>query len=139
MLTDFEVELPAALCSVGEARRLLEDFVRPLQLPAEQVEDLKIALSEACTNAVCHGCKVDPSSRIRVQFAASSSVISIEVEDCGCGAIPETITLPDPEQLTTGGRGLFLMQALMDEVKFERRGGSTLVRLMLHHHPPLTD
>jgi len=127
-----EMEFPADLRTIAEARRSLEEFVRPCNLTATQIDDLKIALSEACTNAVCHGCHADPGKQIRVRLTASDGAIGIEVEDCGGGPIPERVTLPEPDELAVGGRGLFLMQALMDEVDFKRSARGTLVRLCMN-------
>ena len=92
--------------------------------------DIEVALREALLNAVVHGNKEDPGKHIhlRVRCRADGEV-SMVIRDEGAGF--EVDSLPDPtapEQLmSTHGRGIYLMRALMDEVSFDE--GGTVVHM----------
>jgi len=72
----------------------------------------------------------DPEKRVRVEVTIKLDEVSVIVTDQGVGFDPESVpdpTLPDNIS-KSGGRGIFLMKALMDEVQFNERGNSvTLV------------
>ena len=92
--------------------------------------DIEVALREALLNAVVHGNREDPSKHIylRVRCRADGEV-AMAIRDEGAGF--EIDSVPDPtapEQLvSTHGRGIYLMRALMDEVSFEE--GGTVVQM----------
>jgi serine/threonine-protein kinase RsbW len=92
--------------------------------------DIEVALREALLNAVIHGNKEDPGKRVylRVRCRADGEV-SVAIRDEGAGF--ESGSVPDPtapeHRLSTHGRGIYLMRALMDEVSFEE--GGTVVHM----------
>jgi anti-sigma regulatory factor (Ser/Thr protein kinase) len=94
------------------------------------VEDLVVAASEACTNAVVHA----ESRRFEVTWAASDDEVTIRVRDEG--VFRRRVPLQDAEASdgsTSGGRGIPLMLALVDEMSLRegtwRRPG-TAIRLV---------
>ena len=92
--------------------------------------DIEVALREALLNAVIHGNKEDPGKRVylRVRCRADGEV-SVGIRDEGAGF--ESGSVPDPtapeHRMSTHGRGIYLMRALMDEVSFEE--GGTVVHM----------
>jgi serine/threonine-protein kinase RsbW len=87
--------------------------------------DIEIALNEALENAVVHGNAEDPDKRVSVTCRCTpDGEVSITVQDEGQGF--NTGALPDPtapeNRLRSSGRGIYLMKALMDEVRFEKGG-----------------
>jgi serine/threonine-protein kinase RsbW len=88
------------------------------------------AVREAVTNAVIHGNRERPGTGVEVSFELFADAIRITVKDEGEGFDPES--LPDPVSkehlLDASGRGVFLMNQLMDEVSytFPDDGGTTL-------------
>ena len=87
--------------------------------------DIEMALIEALENAVVHGNCEDPRKRVYVMCRCTAGGdVSITVQNEGPGF--DTGTLPDPtaseNRLRTSGRGIYLMKALMDEVRFEKGG-----------------
>jgi len=87
--------------------------------------EIELAVSEALANAIIHGNQEDPSKHVCVTCRCSrDGDVSITVQDEGQGF--NTDTLPNPtfpeNRLGGTGRGVYLMEALMDEVCFEQRG-----------------
>jgi serine/threonine-protein kinase RsbW len=92
--------------------------------------DIEIALREALSNAVVHGNREDPRKLVHVSCRCQAEEeVSIVVKDEGEGF--DTNAVPDPTAPgaieSSHGRGIYLMTALMDEVRFEQSG--TVVRM----------
>ena len=93
-------------------------------VPGSEI-DVEVALREALANAVVHGNHEDPHKHVYVVCRCTpEEEVSIVVRDEGTGF--DSTVLPNPtaaEQLeSTHGRGIYLMKALMDEVRFEEGG-----------------
>jgi anti-sigma regulatory factor (Ser/Thr protein kinase) len=134
-----EVEFPAEPRIVHDVRQKFEEFVRPCRLGREDVETIKVALSEACSNAVCHGSPRGNGDRIHVRYEIAGDRLVIEIRDEGPGFQPRQIALPCSEDYKPSGRGLFLMQALMDEVEFQPSPAGTCVRLVKRFPEPFSE
>ncbi|MBV9155228.1 MAG: ATP-binding protein [Acidobacteriaceae bacterium] len=107
----------------------LMSFVQPLIATVSAMDgseaDIEIALREALCNAVVHGNHEDPQKKVYVTFRfRMDGEISITVQDEGKGFNPDVLADPTDgsERLLCHGRGVYLMQALMDEVSFENKG-----------------
>ena len=86
---------------------------------------IELALQEGLANAVIHGCKEDPSHKVQVCVACDESRgMLIIIRDPGPGFDPRDI--PSPLQgeniFAAGGRGIYLINQLMDEVRYEKGG-----------------
>ena len=92
--------------------------------------NFRVGLTEALSNAMLYGNNSDPEKRVRVEVTIRVEDVTVRVTDQGLGFDPTTVpdpTLPDNIS-RSGGRGIFLMKALMDEVQFNELGNSvTLV------------
>lgn len=105
-------------------------------LPDARLDDLRLAVSEACANAIdAHGDPPD-GTPVVIRCEIGADDVTISVEDRGGGFDPdELVALPaaaDPNRLRhEHGLGVPLMRSLTDEVTFERRGDGTLVRLTI--------
>ena len=93
-----------------------------------EIADLKLAVTEACTNAIEHAYAGDPASNeIVVRFALDDGALSVEVQDWGTGFDTEIEPPPDEELRDRAGVGLMLIRSLTDELTIESGGaGSTI-------------
>ena len=92
--------------------------------------NFRVGLTEALSNAMLYGNGSDPQKRVRVEVDIKVEEVAVRVTDQGSGFDPTTVPDPThPDNISkTGGRGIFLMRALMDEVRFNDQGNSvTLV------------
>ena len=64
--------------------------------------------------------------------AADFGSLEIVLQDQGEAIDPKHLEPPPPDEIRVGGRGIFLMREIMDEVRFEREGDRNLVRLRKH-------
>lgn len=92
---------------------------------------VELALREALANAIVHGCNNDPSKKVECCVVCSeSSEIMIVVRDPGEGFALNAVPSPLAEEnlQSTHGRGIYLINQLMDEVSFERNGAEIRMR-----------
>jgi serine/threonine-protein kinase RsbW len=85
---------------------------------------IKLSLEEGLNNAIRHGNRLDPRKKVRLDYEVNSDRVVIEIADEGPGFDPQDV--PDPtadENLEKpSGRGIMLMRAYMDEVRFSMDG-----------------
>ena len=93
--------------------------------PEEQIMAIELALQEAVANAIRHGCRGDITKQLQCSVNIDDNgEVMISVRDPGPGFDPETVADPlAPENvLKPSGRGIFLINGLMDEVEFAEGG-----------------
>ena len=89
---------------------------------------IETAIREALANAIRHGCKNDPSRSVRISVSCNPSEgMIIVVRDPGEGFDPAKIPSPiiGDRLYAEHGRGIYMINQLMDEVRF-RRGGTEI-------------
>lgn len=99
---------------------LIENFIKDLHL--EQIAfDIQLILTEAISNAYYHGNKQDETKPICLSYSFDGKVLTMEIKDSGCKdtklQIPDEIKKKDI--LKHGGRGLFLIKCLCDNVHYK--------------------
>jgi serine/threonine-protein kinase RsbW len=102
---------------VSVARGVLSSLLDGLPAPPEVVDDLQMALSEACANVVRHA---EGSEASQVDLEVDDERCLVQVSDRGPGFLPRSgdFTLGNTDD--EGGRGLALIRALTDDLWFER-------------------
>jgi serine/threonine-protein kinase RsbW len=99
--------------------------VQSMGCAAGKEREVEVALIEALANAVKHGCQNDPSKLVEVCVACDDSRgLLIVIRDPGPGFDPSSIPNPVVGQnlFSTHGRGIFLINQLVDEVHYEKGG-----------------
>jgi serine/threonine-protein kinase RsbW len=96
----------------------------------EAIEDIKVAVSEACSNILCHS-NIGEEHLYRVECTLSKGRIEITVVDDGDGFDTNSYEEPNPDCLQVGGLGIYIIKALMDEVYVDSHDGTgTLIRMI---------
>ncbi len=111
-----ELSIPNKAEFVSVVRLTLVAIANRVGFNIEEIEDLKVAIAEACTNAITHG-KNYPSESIAITFILKEDRLEIEVKDQGAGCVVEKIKEPRIEELNENGLGIFIIRSLMDEVE----------------------
>lgn len=110
------------------------------RLGDERIEDLRLAVSEATTNAIESHAELGTDDRIAIRCDLGDDRIEVEVQDHGEGFDPDSLSpLPpptDPERLEyEHGLGLPLMRVLTDETEIRTGADGTAVRLVVFTSP----
>ena len=109
----------------------------------QRLEDLRLAVSEATTNAIRSHANLVSEERITIRCGLTDDRIEVEVQDRGPGFNPEKLEpagpLDQPGRLSyEGGFGIPLMRGLADEIKINSADEGTTVQLVVYT-PPATD
>ena len=118
-----EHSIPADLSLLKEARDFAERAAADFGLDGSACYDVKLAMSEAVTNAIQHGSS-SPSDPIKIVIAPEGGALVFEVLDTGRFR-PRVMRRGE---LSESGRGLEFMRVLMDEVDLRPGEGGTLMR-----------
>ncbi|GKU84636.1 anti-sigma B factor RsbW [Niallia sp. NCCP-28] len=129
-----EMKIPSKPEYVGIIRLTLSGIASRMGFSYDEIEDLKIATSEACTNAVQHAYKNREAGEVLIGFRLFSDRLEVMVSDNGKSFdFHSTIKELGPyeqdesiEFLREGGLGLYLIETLMDEVKIYHNDGVTV-------------
>jgi serine/threonine-protein kinase RsbW len=125
LVLKLSVTLAADRDAVDPVVRSVMDVVREMKCAPGREDDIELALTEALANAVVHGAKNDPSKIIECDVACDElHGMLIVVRDPGTGFDPAKIADPCQGEniYANHGRGIYLINQLMDEVQFHKNG-----------------
>ena len=107
-----------------EISREVTDELRSLGTHEGLIFDIQVAMEESLRNAMIHGNKFDPQKKVSVEVEVVGGKVRVCVEDEGAGFVPSNVPDPTDEEniLKTSGRGVYMINHLMDEVKYENGG-----------------
>lgn len=123
----FEMEFSARLDSIPLARHELGQWLRTGRVPSPICEELALVVTELVTNAV--EASPSPAARVEVWARFDEEKVILRVSDEGEGFEPEIDPTALPELSTERGRGLPIVNALMDEVNVHRNTSHTVVEV----------
>jgi len=125
LLVNLDLTLPADANAISPVVQRIMKVVTEMGCAAGREFEIDLALREALANAVEHGGGNDPSKQVQCCVACDKERgMLIIVRDPGPGFDPDSIPSPVLGQnvFSTGGRGIYLINQLMDDVRFERGG-----------------
>ena len=131
LILRLETIIPAEIDEVSPVVDRVMDLARQMKCAAGKELEVETALREALANAIVHGCKNDPTKKVQFCVACDESRgMLIIVRNPGEGFDPASIPNPTIGQnvYSTHGRGIFLINQLMDEVKFKDGGTEIFMR-----------
>ena len=122
---EFQTSLPGQEDAIPKVVEQIMEIVSGSSCAAGHEFEVEVALTEAIANAVRHGCAGDPEKKVEVCVACQPDRgLMIIVSDPGSGFDPGSIANPVAAEnlYRTHGRGIFLINQLMDEVRYEKNG-----------------
>ena len=125
-----ECSLPSEVTAISPFVDKLMFLLRTCSCVPEGVRDVEIALREALANAIIHGNHEDRRKHVHVICRCGPDEVSIAIKDEGSGFDIDKVPDPTaPENIgSVHGRGIHVMKALMDEVRFEEGGAFIYMR-----------
>jgi serine/threonine-protein kinase RsbW len=136
-----ECSLPSEVTAISPFVDKLMLLLRNCGCVPEGVRDVEIALREALANAIIHGNHEDRRKHVHITCRCEPDEVSIAVKDEGKGFDVNSVPDPTaPENIgSVHGRGIHVMKALMNEVRFEEGGVVVYMRKIAHEAPTLLD
>jgi anti-sigma regulatory factor (Ser/Thr protein kinase) len=108
---------------VPRIRCWLQAVLSGWAVTAEVAFDLSVAVTEVCTNIICHGYHDRADGDIAIQARKDGDAIRLTIVDTAPRFAPRDRAAPTPQALAEGGYGLFLIHTMVDEVAYEAVGG----------------
>lgn len=120
----FSLELQSDLKELERLESFINEVAQAGNAGDETSGYMMLLLSEAVTNGIIHGNKLDPAKKVFVEAIVHPDKIVLKVEDQGDGFNPEAVPNPLEEEnlLKTGGRGVYLMKEYADDVTYNDKG-----------------
>lgn len=121
------------------SRLVLTGIAAAEGLSSQVVSDLKLAVTEACTNAIEHAYGDEPmdGADVEVCYTIDHGTLTVEVLDRGCGFDTAAALARRPTEATAkdGGMGLAIIGSLVDEMAITADAGGSRVRFSKHFDP----
>jgi anti-sigma regulatory factor (Ser/Thr protein kinase) len=132
------IVIPADPAAISKVSAGVKELLADKGWSDVKVTEVQLAVQEALANAIHHGCKDDPSKQVQccVSFDAKGELV-IVVRDPGPGFDPAAVPNPLEENnlLKQSGRGVFLINQLMDTVEFTEEGRQVRMRKHRDENP----
>lgn len=129
-----EIKIPCRSQYLGVIRLAISGVASRMGFDYDEIEDIKIAVAEACTNSIRHAYENGLEGEIVVSAFVHEDSLEISVKDNGVSFDQHTVSrsrapveVGDPQALQEGGLGIFLMETLMDEVAIIGGQGSRVI------------
>ncbi|MBB3700663.1 MULTISPECIES: ATP-binding protein [Flammeovirga] len=120
----FKLKIPSLIENVRIAESFIDQARDEFNFNDDIYGNIMIAVTESVNNAIIHGNRNDKEKNVHLELDVTEKEISFTIEDEGKGF--DFDALPDPtapENIDKpGGRGIFLMKHLADEVEFSKEG-----------------
>jgi serine/threonine-protein kinase RsbW len=124
--------MESTLESVNKAEEMADRISAQAGFDEDTRSGISMAVREGMINAVLHGNAYDPAKRVNLTMEQSGQQLIFTITDEGKGFVPDEV--PDPlapeNLLKESGRGIFLMRAFMDEVRFRKLDPGTEITLI---------
>jgi serine/threonine-protein kinase RsbW len=125
--------IPAKAEYIALGRLALVGILRPLAIEPEVVADVKLALTEACTNSIRHAYADGRAGEVEIRYALGEGRLEVEISDEGEGF---DLDVPGAaaDDLDEGGLGIAIIRAVTDDVSVDVRPNGTGSSLRFTKH-----
>jgi serine/threonine-protein kinase RsbW len=132
-MKSIKISIPSLIENIQVIESFIDNAKEEFEINDDLYGNIMISVTECISNAIVHGNQSDPDKMVHLQLHMEPGLLSCSIEDEGKGF--DFSNLPDPTEPENieklGGRGIFLMRHLSDEVKFEEGGKKTLLSFYL--------
>jgi serine/threonine-protein kinase RsbW len=108
--------------NLSSIRDFIASAAREVGIQEDTVENIMLAVDEACSNIIKHAYKSNPEGEIKIDLEYLNGKFTVIIQDQGSSFEPDLIPEPDLQkyyrQRRVGGLGMYLMKSLMDEVQY---------------------
>lgn len=117
-----ELRVKSKTENLSEIRDFVSCNARDAGIPEVTVENIILAVDEACTNIIKHAYKLSPEGELIIKIDYDEEKFTVMIIDYGKSFEPERVPLPDLQKYyrehRVGGLGMYLMKSLMDDVTY---------------------
>lgn len=121
-INEKELQVKSRTENLSTIREFIQNFASSVGFMQEAIDNMMLAVDEACTNIIKHAYKSYPDGEIVIKINYKEKKLIITIIDYGMAFHPEKIPEPNIQeyyrQHRVGGLGMYLMKTLMDDVKY---------------------
>jgi anti-sigma regulatory factor (Ser/Thr protein kinase) len=110
-------------------RSAVLEFAEEVGCDSKDRREIALAVGEAASNVMKHAYRGDHNRKLSVRCRDRDSHFEVEIHDDGEPFDETQFMMRPPNEMRAGGRGVYLMKAVMDEVEYGREGGRNFVRM----------
>lgn len=126
-----EITIPSDPIYLQPLDEFLEESLRRMNMPENDIADVAISVTELVNNAIVHGNRNNSAKMVEVNINYKKDEVEISITDEGSGFDPDSIPDPlsDENVMKETGRGIFIVRSLMD--RFEMSPGKSGNRIRI--------
>ena len=136
MPNEVEIHITSDPRWLGLLRRVVDEFAHHAGFDTKDRHALLVAVSEAVSNVMKHSYHGDAEQKLSLRCEIVDGEIEICIKDQGEAFDPKAKEMLPPEEVRPGGRGVYLMKEIMDEVEYLRDGDTNCVRMKKYARSP---
>ncbi|WP_297336416.1 ATP-binding protein [Algoriphagus sp.] len=128
-MNSIKISIPSLIENIKIIESFIDNAREKFEINDDIYGNIMISVTECISNAIIHGNKNDKEKLVHLELRAEKDQLQFVIEDEGSGFDLERLPDPTaPENISNpGGRGIFLIKHLTDEVKFENDGKKTIL------------
>jgi serine/threonine-protein kinase RsbW len=126
-MKSIKISIPSLIENIKIIESFIDNAKEKFHINDDIYGNIMISVTECVTNAIIHGNKLDSSKSVDLELNFEEDELKFSISDEGLGFDYENLQDPtSPDNLEkTGGRGIFIMKHLADDIKFEENGKKT--------------
>ncbi|SMD42506.1 serine/threonine-protein kinase RsbW [Aquiflexum balticum DSM 16537] len=126
-MKSIKISIPSLIDNIKIIESFIDNAREKYAINEDIYGNIMISVTECVTNAILHGNNLDGNKKVDLELHLDDNLVKFIIKDEGEGFDYENLIDPtEPENLEkTGGRGIFIMKHLSDEVKFDDSGRKT--------------
>jgi serine/threonine-protein kinase RsbW len=126
-MKSIKISIPSLIENIKIIESFIDNAKEKFHINDDIYGNIMISVTECVTNAIVHGNKLDSSKSVNLELTFEEDELTFSITDEGPGFDFENLQDPtSPDNLEkTGGRGIFIMKHLADDVRFENDGKKT--------------
>lgn len=130
----YSLSVDSSTKHLSEVRDFVAAHAQNFGLTEKEISEIRLAVDEAYTNIIKHAYKNSPSNPVRIEVGSDKKKLWISIIDRGESFKPDEYKAPDIlkriKNKQRGGMGVFLIQKLMDQVQYNRKGDMNEIRMV---------
>jgi len=132
-MKSIKISIPSLIENIQIIESFIDNAKDSFEINDDLYGNIMISVTECISNAIVHGNQSESSKLVHLELQMEPGLLRCSIEDEGNGFDFNQLPDPtDPENIEkVGGRGIFLMKHLSDEVKFEEGGKKTVLSFYL--------
>lgn len=129
-----KISIPSLIENIKIIESFIDNAKESFEINDDIYGNIMISVTECISNAIIHGNKSNKEKLVHLELGMENNILRFTIEDEGTGFDQSILKDPTaPENIEKpGGRGIFLIKHLSDEVKFEENGKKTILSFYMN-------